>query len=139
MRSPHRVIEGIEHVSSVGVASELDAAPLRHPITVIVGGGEHGELSFSCLESESVLAAMHRLGQRGIPLGCRSGGCGVCAVAVEGGAYVTRVMGRSHISAADEAAGRVLACRLYPRSALRLRLSPKLTNCLTAAGRRSST
>ena len=125
MRSPHRVSQ----------ASQA-AAPARHPITV--AGTAQGELTFSCLESESILAAMHRLGQRGIPLGCRSGGCGVCAVEVLSGSYHTGAMSRSHISAADEAAGRVLACRLYPRSALRLHLRPKLASCLTAAGRRPS-
>lgn len=121
--------------AAVGSADAPSAPAERHTITLTVPGQD--ELAFPCLPSESVLAAMHRLGKRGIPLGCRSGGCGVCAVVVDAGTYVTRVMSRSHISAADEAAGRVLACRLYPRSDLRLSLSPKLASCLTAAGRRS--
>lgn len=121
--------------AAAGSADDQPTPAERHTITLTIPGQD--ELAFPCLSSESVLAAMHRLGKRGIPLGCRSGGCGVCAVAVDAGSYTTRVMSRSHISAADEAAGRVLACRLYPRSDLCLRLSPKLASCLTAAGRRS--
>jgi len=71
---------------------------------------------FSCLTDENVLKAMERLNRRGIPVGCRGGGCGVCKVRVVQGAYNARKMSRAHISAEDEAHGIGLACRLIPTS-----------------------
>ena len=77
--------------------------------------------SFLCDESRPVLLAMEALGRTGIPVGCRGGGCGVCKVQVLSGRYVARVMSRAHVSAAEEAAGCVLACRIRPVTDLRLR------------------
>ena len=77
--------------------------------------------AYDCRESETVLVGMARLGRRGIPLGCRSGGCGVCKVEVLSGAYGSRIMSRAHVSAEDEAAQRVLACCIYPRTDLVVR------------------
>ena len=79
----------------------------------IVGGGE-----FICSEGERVLLAMERCGSSDIGVGCRGGGCGICRVRVVSGDYVTGKMSRSRITEQDEAAGLVLACRLYPRSDL---------------------
>ncbi len=78
--------------------------------------------TFLCDEARPVLLGMEALGRRGIPVGCRGGGCGVCKVQVLSGQYVARVMSRTHVSAEDEAAGRVLACRIRPMTALRLRV-----------------
>jgi ferredoxin len=77
---------------------------------------------FSCREDESVLAGMARLGRRGIPVGCRGGGCGVCLVEILAGDYRALPMSRTHVSAEDEAGGRVLACRVQPRSDLEIRV-----------------
>jgi len=63
---------------------------------------------------------MERLGKRGIPVGCRGGGCGVCKVEILSGSYRARVMSRSCISAREEAAGTVLACRVWPESDIRI-------------------
>src|SRR3546814_19327298 len=79
----------------------------------IVGGGE-----FSCGEDERVLIAMERCGASDIGVGCRGGGCGMCRVQVVSGDYVTGKMSRSRITEQAEAAGLVLACRLYPLSDL---------------------
>ncbi len=73
---------------------------------------------FSCRDGESVLHGLARTGKRGIPVGCRGGGCGVCKVEVVEGNFDKEVMSRSHISEADESAGRVLACRIRPRDDL---------------------
>jgi len=73
---------------------------------------------FDCGEDERVLIAMERCGADGIEVGCRGGGCGICRVRVVGGDYKTGKMSRSRISDQDEAAGLVLACRLYPCSDL---------------------
>lgn len=76
---------------------------------------ETGE-TFRCSPQESLLNGMERLGKKGIPVGCRGGGCGVCKVQVTAGTFQKRVMSREYVSEEDEAAGRVLACRVRPTS-----------------------
>ncbi|MCP5199632.1 MAG: 2Fe-2S iron-sulfur cluster binding domain-containing protein [Gammaproteobacteria bacterium] len=74
---------------------------------------------FPCAEGQNVLAAMVRLGRRDIPVGCRGGGCGICRVQVLGAArYRTLKMSRAQVSAADEARGIALACKLLPEADL---------------------
>jgi ferredoxin len=86
---------------------------------------ETGE-SFQCSEAESALKALARLGKRGIPVGCRGGGCGVCKVKVLSGEFSQTVMSRAHVSKEDEANQEVLACCIYPRSDVLLRVIGKL-------------
>lgn len=86
---------------------------------------ETGE-SFRCAPSESLLAGMERLGKKGIPVGCRGGGCGVCKVEITSGTYLKRVMSRDYVSVEDEAADRVLACRVRPSSDITLRVLGKM-------------
>lgn len=74
--------------------------------------GEH----FACTEARSLLEGMVALGRKGIPLGCRNGGCGVCKVAILSGDFITRVMSRAHVSEEEERLGYVLACRVKPKS-----------------------
>lgn len=74
--------------------------------------GEH----FACSNARSLLEGMLALNRKGIPLGCRNGGCGVCKVAILSGNYEARVMSRAHVSEDDERLGQVLACRVRPRS-----------------------
>ena len=76
--------------------------------------------SYTTTETRSVLEGMEALGKKGIPVGCRQGGCGVCKVQVLEGQYTRRMMSRAHISAEEESAGCVLSCRIYPNSDLRL-------------------
>lgn len=82
--------------------------------------------SYRCSDQESLLSGMETLGKKGIPVGCRNGGCGVCKVAIQQGAYVTRVMSREHVSEEDEAAGLVLACRVRPNSDVHLTVVGKM-------------
>lgn len=82
---------------------------------------ETGE-SYRCADHRSVLEGMEALGRKGIPVGCRNGGCGVCKVAVVSGSYQSRVMSRDHVSEEDEACGRVLSCRVRPTSDLELQV-----------------
>ena len=77
-----------------------------------------GETEISCPEGVSVLVAMHRAGLSKIPVGCRAGGCGVCKVRVVSGQYHVGKMSRAHVSEADEAAGVVLACKVFPEGDL---------------------
>jgi ferredoxin len=84
----------------------------------------------SAYEGERALVALERaqgFGQlknmpRRLPVGCRRGGCGVCRMRVLAGDYRSDLMSRSHVSTEDEASGVVLACCIYPRSDLSLRL-----------------
>lgn len=78
---------------------------------------------FPCRADQSVLDGMsQQIGRKGIPVGCRGGGCGVCKVEVLAGSYVRKVMTRAHVSVEEEAQGKVLACRIFPGSDLELRV-----------------
>lgn len=88
-----------------------------HTVTIENDGG-----SYRCSDSVSLLEGMESLGRKGIPVGCRGGGCGVCKVQILSGAYTKRVMSREHISESEEAQGCVLACRVRPTSAVALRV-----------------
>lgn len=86
---------------------------------------ETGE-SYRCPGYRSVLEGMEALGRRGIPVGCRNGGCGVCKVQVIEGEYTRRVMSREHVSVDEEAAGCALSCRIRPTSDLRIAVLGKM-------------
>lgn len=89
------------------------------------------EEDYGCPPETSLLAGMERLGRRGIPIGCRGGGCGVCRIVVESGRIRAGKMSRHHVTAADEAAGIVLACKAYPESDVTLRPIGALAACLS--------
>ena len=78
-----------------------------------------GEIYY-CKETQHLLAGMLQLGKKGIPVGCRSGGCGVCKVKIHSGEYVTKKMSREHVSAEEERQGIVLACRVFPKGNISL-------------------
>jgi len=88
-----------------------------HTVTI-----EENRSSYRCSDSQTLLEGMENLGKKGIPVGCRGGGCGVCKVQVLSGTYTKRVMSREHISADEEAHGCVLACRVKPTSTVALRV-----------------
>lgn len=75
---------------------------------------------FACPDTRSLLEGMVALNRKGIPVGCRNGGCGACKVSVLSGEFVARVMSRAHVSAEEQEAGTVLACRVRPTSDIRL-------------------
>lgn len=87
---------------------------------------EGADVSYRCRPPESLLEGLHRLGLRGIPVGCRGGGCGVCKIEVTAGTFETRAMSRDHVSDDDVAHRRLLACRVYPCSDLSLKVIGKL-------------
>ena len=93
---------------------------------------ETGE-SFACGDSESALSALARSGRRGIPVGCRGGGCGVCKVEVLVGCFRKRAMSRSHVTEQDEACNRVLACCIFPESDLKVRVLGKMQRAIFRA------
>ena len=91
-------------------------------IIVIEDTGE----KFACSPERNVLKAMEQLGRKGIPVGCRGGGCGVCRVQVLGdGRYRTGKMSREQVPVQDEELGICLACKLFPAGDLRLKVLGK--------------
>lgn len=87
--------------------------------------------SYVCDGQQSLLRAMEQLGRRGIPVGCRNGGCGVCKVRITEGSFRCGKMSAAHVSEQDAQEGVVLACKAYPLSDVRLELAAKLQRCLT--------
>lgn len=92
---------------------------------------------YPCAEHQNVLRAMESLGRQGIPVGCRGGGCGICKVRIHAGIYTSRKMSRAFVSAAEEAGGVVLACRIQPQSEMRLEAIDKLARCVERATMRN--
>jgi len=92
-----------------------------HTVTIEDDGS-----SYRCYDSQTLLEGMENLGKKGIPVGCRGGGCGVCKVQVLSGSFTKRVMSREHVSAEEEAQGCVLACRIKPTSAVTLQVIGKM-------------
>ena len=88
---------------------------------------------YDCSDEQTVLRGMEKLGIKGIPVGCRGGGCGVCKVHVLDGLYTTKKMSRAHISENEEAAGYVLACRCMPDSDLRLKIVGEMKDAIVAS------
>jgi len=92
---------------------------------------ETGE-KYRCSSSESLLSGMERLGKKGIPVGCRGGGCGICKIKVSQGNIEKRVMSREHISQLEEEEGLVLACRVRPLSDIHLCVVGKMQKTVCA-------
>ncbi len=82
--------------------------------------------SFSCNADKSVLGAMEALRRKGIPIGCRSGGCGVCKIRIEKGTVRRGPTSREYVSVEEEAQGVALACRSYPEADLELSVLGKM-------------
>ena len=85
---------------------------------------------YRCRADQTLLGGMEQLGRKGIPVGCRGGGCGVCKVRIESGRARCGRMSRCHVSAEEEAQGYVLACRAYPESDLALRAVDRMARCI---------
>lgn len=102
----------------------VPAVAPSHHVRVIDDAGAD-VVSFSCTEDRSVLVGMERLGGRGIQVGCRAGGCGVCRVQVLDGTYTAKRMSKAHVDEADLVARVVLACRIFPTSDLVVRRCPR--------------
>lgn len=94
--------------------------------------------TFRCSDRQSLLVGMEALGKKGIPVGCRGGGCGVCKIEVVAGEYRKRVMSREHVSEDDEAEGRVLACRVMPAGDVKLKVVGKMKKNVCRQGQTSS-
>lgn len=69
-----------------------------------------------CPADQSLLAVLGPAAH--VPIGCRGGGCGVCAVRVIDGIVEKGIMSKRHLTPDMEARGITLACRTFPRSDL---------------------
>ena len=87
---------------------------------------------FACTAEQTLLAAMERLGRKGIPVGCRNGGCGVCKVHVRQGLYHTAKMSRAVLSVAEQAEGCTLACKTYPDTAMAVEVTGAMARTVCA-------
>ena len=94
---------------------------------------EDNGVTYTCAPTESLLEGMQRLGRRGIPMGCRGGGCGVCKVEILEGEFSTRAMSRDHVDDDDRRHRRLLACRVYPSGDLSVRVIGKLQKSVCGA------
>lgn len=104
------------------------SGPVSHRIEIV----ESSE-RFGCATDRDVLRAMECLGRRGIPVGCRGGGCGVCKVRVIEGAYRTGLMSRACVSPEEQADGYALACKLFAEGDLRLQVVGKMSRCFAGS------
>ncbi len=116
-------------MEQVGAVSSPVAAPVASvwfTVTIV----ETGE-TFRCNGRDSVLENLRRTGRRGIPVGCRAGGCSVCKVEIVSGDYeVYRPMSREFVSEEDIQQGRVLACCVHAKSDLSVRVIGKLQKAI---------
>jgi ferredoxin len=87
---------------------------------------EDTQEEYQCREDQHLLSGMEALGRKGIPVGCRGGGCGVCKIEITSGQYTKRVMSRDHVTVEEEASGCVLACRVKPQTDISLRVVGKM-------------
>lgn len=123
------------HDSSPGISQSLSQeSPSQAGYSVVIGNTQE---RYRCAASSTLLAGMEALARRGIPVGCRGGGCGVCKVLIESGAVHTEKMSRSHVSVQEQAEGYVLACRAYPLSDVSLKAVDKLARCIERGQARS--
>lgn len=90
---------------------------------------------YLCGPDESLLKGMLRLGKRGIPAGCVSGGCGVCKIRVlEGEVRSLGPISRAHVSEEEEAQGHTLACRVAPTGNVLIEVNAPLQKPLRRPG-----
>lgn len=82
--------------------------------------------TFTCGSNETLLRAMERLGHKGIPVGCRGGGCGVCKIRILSGKTRAKRMSRAHVSEQEESEGYLLACRAFAESDIALTVVGKM-------------
>lgn len=81
---------------------------------------------YRCSAEDNLLKGMEELSRKGIPVGCRGGGCGVCKIKIESGQIRSIKMSRQHVTKEEEADGIVLACRVFPESDVTLSVLGKM-------------
>jgi ferredoxin len=102
-----------------------EGGPATAPEAFDVHIEDTGE-DYRCPGDRDLLRSMERLGRKGIPAGCRGGGCGVCKVHILEGSVRSKKMSRAHVTPEEQAAGYVLACRSFPLTDVRLAVVGKM-------------
>jgi ferredoxin len=87
---------------------------------------ENTQETYLCPPSLDLLRSMERLGRKGIPVGCRGGGCGICKVQILCGSWHCEKMSTSVLTQDEQRQGIVLACCCYPRSPIVLKVIGKM-------------
>lgn len=106
------------------------------PKIVIEDTGE----TYSCPPDRDILRGMELLGRKGIPVGCRGGGCGICKIQVLEGEVRTGKMSAEHIGEEDRGNRIFLACKVYPDTDLRIKVIGKMVRAFEryAPGRKTA-
>jgi ferredoxin len=107
------------------IASSGGASAMKYTVRIT-----NTDEVISCVAPQNLLYAMEALGRKGIPVGCRGGGCGVCKLRVESGTVENDTMSRSCVSVVEERQGFVLACRSRPTSDLTVTAVDRLARCV---------
>ncbi|MEZ5534868.1 MAG: 2Fe-2S iron-sulfur cluster-binding protein [Thiolinea sp.] len=106
--------------------------PAAHQINIPATGE-----SFTCKSGQALLAAMVKLGRKGIPAGCLNGGCGVCKIRVlQGSVRSGGPISRAHVSAEEESEHITLACRAIPTTDVSLEILGKMKKSFSASSRK---
>src|SRR5438128_12547431 len=91
--------------------------------------------SFRCIAGQNVLKAMEQLCRKGIPVGCRNGGCGGCQVRGTGGRYSAQEMSRACRAGEEEAQGVAPGWRIVSGSELEGSVRGRVGSAVRARGR----
>lgn len=81
---------------------------------------------------------MEKMHRKGIPVGCRNGGCGVCKVKARAGYHGTTAMSRSVITEEAETDHCALACRVIPLRDMTIEPIGKMARLIEAHQRKAS-
>lgn len=95
---------------------------------------ENTRETYACPDEKDLLRGMERLGGKGIPVGCRGGGCGICKVQILSGHWRCKKMSSAVITHEELRQGIVLACCCYPETSLVLKVTGKLKYRLEKSG-----
>lgn len=91
---------------------------------------------YLCSNNNHLLKGMNSIVKCGIPSGCHGGGCGVCKIQIVEGDVSKLIMSRKHISEDEEAKNIVLACCVYPKSNISLKVIGKLSRNILKANKK---
>ncbi|WP_082129842.1 2Fe-2S iron-sulfur cluster binding domain-containing protein [Aneurinibacillus tyrosinisolvens] len=76
---------------------------------------------FMCDSKQSLLDAARMQGIK-IPFACKGGGCGICKINIEEGAFERGPSSKEVLPDTERALKFTLACKTYPRSDMKVRL-----------------
>jgi CDP-4-dehydro-6-deoxyglucose reductase len=78
---------------------------------------------FACNDKQSLLDAARSQGIV-IQYACKGGGCGMCKIKIEAGAFEIGKSSKAALPDSEREQNYVLACKAYPKSDLEVRIQP---------------